>query len=57
MCVCAREPAVLRSDSDSSVGRDVMVGLRRTQESQSLLVLPLLSHLRKETVREKDELK
>lgn len=30
-----------------SVGRDVMVDLRRTQKSKSLLVFPLFSHLRK----------
>lgn len=28
-----------------SVGRDVMVGLRRTQETEPLLVLPLFRHL------------
>lgn len=31
-----------------SVGWDVMVDLRRTQKSKSLLVFPLFSHLRKE---------
>ena len=36
-----------------SVRWDVMVGLRRTQESKPLLVLPLFSHLWRETGRQK----